>query len=68
MTSNGINGYLFSSAEECVSGLQQLLCSKVEYNKVRRGAFDDSRTNYSVELYCSRVEDFVNFIMNNKIK
>ena len=68
LVKNGINGYLFSSAEECVSGLQQLLCSKGEYNKVRRGAFDDSRANYSVELYCSRVENFVNFIMNNKIK
>lgn len=60
---NGINGYLFNDSDECINGLKKLLKSKIEFNRIREFAYHDSRVNYSVELYCSRVESFINKIL-----
>ena len=43
-----------------------MLSSETEFNKLRKNAYDDARTNYTVDLYCSRVEAFVEMIMKNK--
>lgn len=64
LVKDGINGFLFSNLEECIDGLKKILYSEEIFNKIRKQAFEDSRKNYSVDLYCSKVESFINKIMN----
>ena len=63
LVKDGHNGFLFNNSEDFILGLKKLLSSNVEYNRIRKSAYEDSRSNYSTELYCSRVENFVNKIM-----
>lgn len=63
LVKNGENGYLFTSPEQCVFGLKKILSSENEFNRIRKNAFDDAHMNYNVELYCSRVEEFINMIV-----
>ena len=63
LVKNGENGYLFMSPEQCVFGLKKILSSENEFNRIRKNAFDDAHMNYNVELYCSRVEEFINMIV-----
>lgn len=63
LVKDGFNGYLFNNSEDFILGLKKLLSSNVEYNRIRKSAYEYSRSNYSTELYCSRVENFVNKIM-----
>lgn len=66
LVKDGFNGYSFLTQEDCVCGLKKMLSSEMEFNKLRKNAYDDARTNYTVDLYCSRVEAFVEMIMKNK--
>ena len=66
LVKDGINGYLFTTREECLEGLKKILSSEKEFNRIRKTAFDDARKNYTVDLYCSRVEAFVNAIVLKK--
>ena len=59
LVKDGVNGYLFTSAKECVQGLTKIMQSEDEFNKVRMGAYKDAITNYSVSLYCTKVESFI---------
>lgn len=63
LVKDGFNGYSFLTQEDCVCGLKKMLSSEMEFNKLRKNAYDDARTNYTVDLYCSRVEAFVEMIM-----
>ena len=63
LVKDGFNGYSFLAQEDCVCGLKKMLSSETEFNKLRKNAYDDARTNYTVDLYCSRVEAFVEMIM-----
>lgn len=63
LVKDGFNGYSFLTQEDCVCGLKKMLSSETEFNKLRKNAYDDARTNYTVDLYCSRVEAFVEMIM-----
>ena len=56
LVKDGINGYLFTTRDECLMGLKKILSSEKEFN----------RNNFSVDLYCSRVEAFVKEIMFEK--
>lgn len=58
-----INGYLFNSQEELVKKLCLLLQNERHYNEIRKGAYDDSHKNYTIEKYCQNIENFINFIM-----
>lgn len=56
---DGFNGYLFNSIQEIPSKLSLLLESEEHYNRIRRNAYIDSRSLYSVAQYCKSVEDFI---------
>lgn len=62
LVKDGFNGYLFNSIQEISSKLSLLLESKEHYNRIRRNAYTESRSLYSVTQYCKSVECFVNQI------
>ena len=59
LVKDGFNGYLFNSIQEIPSKLSLLLESKEHYNHIRRNAYTESRSMYSVMQYCKSVEDFI---------
>ena len=59
LVKDGFNGYLFNSIQEIPSKLSLLLESKEHYNHIRRNAYTESRSMYSVTQYCKSVEDFI---------
>lgn len=62
LVKDDFNGYLFNSIQEIPLKLSLLLESKEHYNRIRRNAYTESRSLYSVAQYSKNVEDFINQI------
>jgi len=63
---HGKDGFLFNSKKEFLLALETLLSTTEKFNTIRKQAFIKANSEFSTDIYCSKIDSFLNKIVNKE--